>query len=64
MSLLASVCHPQAALCLSDRSLHRFDQAIYFLSTPGHKFVPGYVLTTLISPLKRVTSLSSSCSTV
>ena len=32
MRLLARVYHPQAALCLSDRSLHRFDQVIHFFS--------------------------------
>ena len=32
MSLLVRVSHPQGALGLSDRSLHRFDQAIHFLS--------------------------------
>ncbi len=32
MSLLAWVYHPQGALRLSDRSLHRFDQATHFLS--------------------------------
>ncbi len=30
--LLVRVYHPQAALCLHDRSLHRLDQAIHFLS--------------------------------
>ncbi len=32
MSLFARVYHPQGALCLSDRSLHGFDQAIHLLS--------------------------------
>jgi hypothetical protein len=32
IGLLAWVTHSQAALCLSDRSLHRFDQTIHFLS--------------------------------
>jgi hypothetical protein len=29
--LLVRVNHPQVALCLGDRSLHRFDQVIHFL---------------------------------
>ena len=29
---LVGVYHPQAARCLHDRSLHRFEQAIHFLS--------------------------------